>query len=399
MRRTIAAALVSLISCAGADEDASTQGSTTTATVSPTSAGASGLTAADPSTTLSTAASATAADGATESGGLDTGSTSTGGGPQGTLEIVWIDTEGGAATLLVTPQGPLVLVDAGFPGDRDADRINAVVRDELGRERIDLLVVTHYHLDHVGGVPDLVERLAVDEFWDHGDSVEARWGPDEMALWQDYLTVADGLRTVVSSGMSREIGGVELEVVSANGVVISEPLAGGGAANPACDGAEQMPVATDENPMSVGMVVRFGAFELLDLGDLTWSYEMSLACPVNLLGPIDLYQTSHHGQGNSGATPLVHGIAPTVIVMNNGATKGGASATFDRLFSTPTAPDLWQVHRAENNDDAHNAMDDRIANPDAGGDLGWSIRARIESDGSYTVINDRNDVQAQYAAN
>lgn len=386
---------VALLGCgagdgASADSTTSTSTTATTATTSPTST---------TTTTASTTATTTSA-GTSESGDAEVTTAvddSTGEPPAGVLEIYWIDTEGGAATLLATPQGPLLLVDAGFPGDRDADRIATVV-EQIGADAIDVFVVSHFHLDHVGGVPDLAERVPITAFWDHGDSVE-QGNPDGQGLWQDYLAVADGSRTLVEPGDVYDIGGVEITIVAAGTDVIDAPLPGGGADNPGCDGAGNMQPDNGENGNSVGFVARFGAFEFLDLGDLTWSYEDELACPTNKLGAIDLYQTTHHGLAVSGATQLVHGIDPVVVVMNNGAHKGGASETFDRLFAAPSAPDIWQSHRALDNDGQHNAPDDRIANFDEGDqDLGYAIVARIESDGAITITNLRNDHAQQYAS-
>jgi beta-lactamase superfamily II metal-dependent hydrolase len=359
-------------------------------------------TAAPTSTSLdgSGSAGASTSSGSEGTGAIDTGTDGTdgtGGVSDAILEIYWIDTEGGAATLLVTPDGQLVLVDAGNAGDRDADRIAAIV-DEIGADAIDLCIVTHYHSDHVGGVPDLVQRVDIDAFWDHGDSVEAGGGAG-LALWQDYLAVADGKRTVVVAGDSSVVGGLELTVVSAAGEVIDAPLPGAGADNPACDGAASMPVATDENPRSVGVVARFGAFDMLVLGDLTWSYEDELACPVDLVGPIDLYQTTHHGLASSGAAQLVHAIDPTVAVMNNGPHKGGAPETYDIVTSAPGMPDLWQSHLSLDNDAAHNAPDDMIANLGEGDDdMGHALHARIDAAGAITVTNRRNGHAREYVA-
>lgn len=315
----------------------------------------------------------------------------------GALDIYWIDVEGGAATLLITPTGQHILVDTGFPGDRDADRI-ATTLAELGSDRIELCIITHYHVDHVGGVPALAERVTIDAFWDHGDSVEAG-NPDGQQLFSDYLAVADGRRTIVSVGQSYEVGGLQLDVVSAAGQVQTTPLPGASADNPACASAPQMQSGYDENAMSVGFVARFGSFDFLDLGDLTWSYEAQLACPMPIVDPIDLHQISHHGLGLSGAPQLLEAIDPPVAVMNNGPHKGGDAATFDRLFALSDPPDLWQVHRAAGNDDAHNTESDLIANLGEGDDDDAVVlHAHIDADGLVTLTNPRTSVTRQYAS-
>src|SRR6266498_3240374 len=106
------------------------------------------------------------------------------------LDIYFIDVEGGQATLAVSPSGESLLVDAGWPGfsGRDADRIAATAR-QAGVSRIDYLVVTHYHTDHVGGVPAIAAKLPIGTFVDHGDTVEHGDNPDK--LYRAYLEVCD----------------------------------------------------------------------------------------------------------------------------------------------------------------------------------------------------------------
>src|SRR5579862_9188898 len=81
--------------------------------------------------------------------------TSIAAGPDKTLDVYWMDVEGGAATLIVTPERQSILIDAGNPGDRDAGRIHHVAADVAGLKKIDMLFITHFHGDHVGGAADL----------------------------------------------------------------------------------------------------------------------------------------------------------------------------------------------------------------------------------------------------
>lgn len=366
-------------------------GGTTSATTSSNDTTGSG--AGEGSTSASTGAADSTDDGAT-----DDSSGSSGGGVEGTLEIYWVDTEGGAATLLVTPEGPLMLVDAGNPGDRDPDRIAAVVNDVIGTDTIDVMLVTHYDGDHVGGVPDLAERVTIGEYWDHGD-VAPDCGGGCQNNYAAYVAVAGDNRTTIAAGDERDFGGVTLRFVSSNGDLITEPL-GDGAPNPACKGATTMPESQNENAMSVGFVASFGAFDFLDLGDLYWFQEDMLVCPNNSIGTVDLYQSTHHGLAASGATQLVHGVTPTVVVMNNGATKGGSVEAIGSVFDAPGMPDLWQLHLAVNNGNMFNTEEDKIANlVDGGADEANWVRATIDGPtGAITLHNARNGHEAQYAS-
>ena len=142
------------------------------------------------------------------------------------------------------------------------------------------------------------------------------------------------------------------------------------------------------------MVISFGRFRMLDLGDLTWNKEHGLVCPNNLLGAIDLYLTTHHGLDQSGADVLVHAIRPRVAVMNNGATKGGIPSAWQIVRDAPGLQDIWQVHRAVNADAAHNAPEQFIANLDETTAFGLKVSA--ERDGSFVVTNARNGQTKKY---
>ena len=117
----------------------------------------------------------------------------------GTLDIYWIDVEGGASTLIVTPGGQSVLMDAGFDGfnDRDASRIARVVREEAGLKRLDHVLISHFHGDHAGGLAALAKRVEIGSFIDHGETVEKGAG---RAVWDQYITVAGNRRRTVKPG-------------------------------------------------------------------------------------------------------------------------------------------------------------------------------------------------------
>jgi beta-lactamase superfamily II metal-dependent hydrolase len=318
-----------------------------------------------------------------------------------TLDIYLIDTEGGQATLFVTPSGESVLVDTGNPGDRDTGRILATLR-EANVKRIDHLLLTHYHIDHVGGVEALARQIPILHYLDHGATVEpGGQGADFLAA---YDTLRRGARhTVVKPGDRLAIPGLEWDIVSSAGQVLQQPLRGAGQTNEKCASFSSPEVMRDlENGQSVGSVIRFGAFRAVDLGDLLAKQEFALMCPVNRIGTVDLYITSHHGLGISGTNVLVHALRPRVAVMNNGARKGGAVQAFQVLHTSPGLEDLWQLHWSGAGGSEQNAPGIFIANLDEPGTPhsgpAYSIKVSAREDGSFVVTNTRNGFSKTYGA-
>jgi beta-lactamase superfamily II metal-dependent hydrolase len=317
-----------------------------------------------------------------------------------TLDIYWIDVEGGAATLIIAPSGESLLVDTGFPGndDRDAKRIQAAAT-AAGLSKIDNLVITHFHVDHVGGVPALSKLMPIGKIWDHGESIEASQ-PNGATLWKDYLAAAGNRRTVVKPGDKIPLKGVDITVVSANGEVISKQMKKG-FVNKLCEGAERKPTDNTENSRSTGFLLTFGKFTFLDVGDLTWDREMMLACPNNKIGEVSLMQATHHGfsNGQSGAPALIWSLKPQVVVVNNGARKGFSNGGYETLAKIPGIEGIWQGHKGAMNDADHNTAQDMIANLDEGtADKGNWIKASVSSNGKFTVTNNRNKFSKSYTA-
>jgi competence protein ComEC len=314
--------------------------------------------------------------------------------PEKPLEIHVIDVEGGQATLIASPSGESMLVDTGWAGfnDRDADRIAAAVK-KAGLSRIDYLVVTHYHADHVGGVPALAARVPIRTFVDHGPTIEQ--GEQPAQLYQRYLAVRDRARHVLARpGDTIPIAGLDVRIVSAAGEAITTPLPGAGRPNPLCRDYAPMDPDPTENARSVGVVLTFGRFRLLDLGDLTWNKEHDLVCPNNLLGTVDLYLTTHHGLNLSGSPALVHAVHPRVAVMNNGARKGGIPSAWRIIKGSPGLEDLWQLHYAVDGGAEHNVAEALIANVDD--TTAHEITISAQRTGSFTVTNGRNGRSKTY---
>ena len=334
-----------------------------------------------------------------------------------TLDIYFIDTEGGQATLFVSPSGESMLVDTGFAGNggmpaaaggnsggapikRDADRISAVFK-QAGVSVLDWMVITHYHGDHVGNAAELANRIPIRHFVDHGPfSVELQ--PNRAAGFLAYMAVRDMGRAITAKpGDKIPVAGMDVEVVSSAGTLITTPMSGApgaGLANPLCRDAklkDQDP--TPENYESVGMAIRYGSFRLLDLGDLTWNQEHALACPANLLGTFDVFHTTRHGDPHSGAPQLVHAIRARVAVMNNGERKGGSPEYWQIVHDAPGLVDFWQLHRSAEGGEDHNSPEDFLANLNET-DHGHNLKMSVRADGSFKLVNERNGFTREYPA-
>lgn len=315
-----------------------------------------------------------------------------------TLDIYFIDVEGGQSTLFVSPSGQSLLIDTGWPGNegRDADRIVAAAK-QAGVTKIDYLLITHFHVDHAGGVPQLAKRIPIGAYIDHGESVET--DPNGAALYKAYVdTRAASPHILAKPGDTIPLKGVKVQVRSAAGDEIAQSLPGGGRKNALCGSDARREVDTTENARSVGTLWTFGKFRALDLGDLTWNKEMDLVCPDNKVGTVDLYIVSHHGMNMSGSATSVHAYAPRVAIMDNGAHKGGTPEAYRAIKSSPGLEDIWQLHYAVAGGGADNAPEKFLANVSEKPDNGYGIKVSARPDGSFTVTNARNGFSKEYPA-
>jgi competence protein ComEC len=315
----------------------------------------------------------------------------------GTLDIYWIDVEGGASTLIVTPQGQSVLMDTGFAGfdDRDASRVAQVATKEAGLARLDYFIASHFHSDHVGALPALAKRIEIGTFIDHGESVDK--APDGRSSYEDdYRAIAGKRARTVKPGERLPLNGVELVIVASDGRFMDAPLPGAGT-NPLCASFKAQPEDRGENARSLGYLLRAGNFEFVNLGDLSWNLQHRLACPINQLGKVDLFQVTHHGVRDDVLPQQMWAMAPTVAVMNNGPAKGAGAVAVETVLRSPGLEDLWSLHRAVNNDASHNAKEPLTANlGDTDGCAGAWIRARVDLAGTYTLTNSRNGYSKTY---
>ena len=316
------------------------------------------------------------------------------------LQIYFVDVEGGQATLFITPEGKSLLIDTGWPDNngRDAERIVAAAKD-AGIKKIDFVLITHFHDDHVGGAPQLAAKIPIGTFIDHGENREANSEGVQrvFAAYQQLLATGTYKHITAKPGEVLPITGMQVRVVSGDGELIERPLPGGGKENPSCANAAKPLVDVTENPRSVGTLITFGKLRILDLGDLTMGKEMELMCPMNKIGRVDIYVVSHHGWSQSGSPVLVHAIAPRVAIMDNGAKKGGSPTAWDVIEKSPGLEDLWQLHYSEEGGDTHNVAAPFLANL-SGPDTGHYLKVTAAVDGSFAVFNSRNRETKKYAA-
>ena len=307
------------------------------------------------------------------------------------LEVYWIDSEGGGSTLIVTPAGESVLIDSGNPGGRDSGRIVAAAK-AAGLTHIDHLIVTHFHLDHFGGAAEIAQALPIGMIHDKGlpegdpDGRTASAFPLQIKPYREIgatrARVSPGYVVPLKTAAGQPAP--VLRCVAANQVFIA-PSAAQLQAGELGNDVPAKPVDKSDNANSTVWRLEFGAFRFFGGGDLTWNLEAKLIAPHNLVGEVDVYQTNHHGLDVSNHPLLVKRLAPTVVVMNNGARKGGEPGTWATLKSTPTIAAIFQLHRNVRVGSEGNTAAELIANDDekCAGNI---VRMNVAADGaSYTL--------------
>ena len=324
------------------------------------------------------------------------------------LNIYFIDVEGGQSTLIVTPGKRSLLIDTGWAGQgtgfspadphqaRDANRIVAAARD-AGITRIDFLLITHFHPDHDGGIAELAKLMQVGTFIDHERPSRGAviTGPDIEPAFEAYKALRRGHAHIVPTPGDRlPIPGIRVTVVSSRAQILTTPLPGAGAQNPLCSGTPGIAAGDPyENPRSTGILLRFGRFRFLDVGDLSGGPLRGLACPRSLIGPVNVYLVAHHGGPDAADPAIFAAFSPMVAILNNGVTKGGGAATFQSLHHVFGLKDVWQLH-ASGNAGTENFPPRFIANLDEG--TSYWIKLEAEPDGSFRIHNPRTDVWTSY---
>jgi hypothetical protein len=352
------------------------------------------------------------------------------------LQMISIDVEGSGGTLFITPEGRSLLLDTGnapgnaqVRGKETADRLADTIRS-FGVTKLDYLLTTHYHSDHVGGFAAFLAKMPVGTLIDHGvnrqldpppgsvppnagggagrgnaargaaaNGAPARPRISTQGYYELYLKAIGGHKHIIAKpGMALAIGSMTVHFVAADGQVLAKPLPGAGQPNPTCEGMPAMANnGGEENARSVASLITYGKARIAAFGDLTWDREKDLVCPVNRVGKVDVFLVSNHGLAQSNSPALLAALQPVVVIEGNGITKGDDPARVKTIMESGRIQGLWRLHLNTQHPELDGAAD-MIANPvtDLAKDGHYNLRLRILKSGAVTVINERNGFNKTY---
>ena len=357
------------------------------------------------------------------------------------LQMIPIDVEGGGGTLFVTPHGRSVLIDSGNPdrGEHPNSEIIANTAHAMGLKKIDYLITTHYHVDHIGGLGPLLKRIPIGTFIDHGVNREVPGtqapggmiGPDWRTLGPDgkprpgrdgkvpppptvipppgstaagyahYLELIKGHpHRVVNPGDRLNVDGMDILFVDVDDVAMNRVLPSGGDKPAACATMQPMvPNGGEENAHSTSSLITYGKARIAAFGDLTWNAENKLFCPVDKVGKVDVVLASHHGLQFSNSPAMVESLQPKIVLVGNAIMKGDDPERMKSYMANPRFQSMWHLHITRNHDELDGDKN-QIANINSNpaDDKNYNLRLRIKKDGDITVINERNGFNKNYKA-
>ncbi len=232
------------------------------------------------------------------------------------LKIVALDIGEGDATLITTPNGHHVLVDAGPTGSGKRATLPYLMKNSI--TRLDHIFASHYDSDHIGGLSEILagtdgmrgtdDDIIVSGYcWDHGDSDAKHTG-----AFASYTAATKTCERVAIPGDRVDFDdGVSIEIIAINGVAKSGRLA--------------TLAPEDENGTSMVLLIRYGNFKYLTTGDLpggggeppfdTIDEESPLAPQI---GHVDVLHLGHHGSHTASNLTFLKTLAPNVAIISAG---------------------------------------------------------------------------------
>lgn len=327
-----------------------------------------------------------------------------------TMTIYAIDSEG-KAVLTIAPSGETMLEDLGWTGFGNRASTTSQVVDSLkalGIKRIDHLVISHFDVDHIGDISELLAAIPVGHCYDHGDIQLAkednpRWAQMAEASKQHYEAYVAACakigRTILKPGDKVPIKGIDVQVIHAAGKWITKPLPGAGTPNPACATAKQADIVPRdlEDNASIGFLYTYGKFRYYDAADLEGHFAHELVCPNNLIGTVDLWAVNVHGQSKGYSVAMASALKPPVVIEYNDGRmgRGNDPDVWAGLHALPNPPDIWLLHLNEKSGPEKNPPLDFVANLQAPDQM-KPIKITVEKNGVFTITNERNGFSKTY---
>lgn len=218
--------------------------------------------------------------------------------PESRLRVTFVDVGQGDAALIDLPDGRAALIDTGQGGRHPAVCELTGLLAARRRSRIDLVVVTHGHPDHYGGLEDLLARVDIGEIWLNGQLLTETPDGGFEALLNAALRRGTKLRfTSELCETSSDFGGARFEVLWP---------------------CPRYDPALDLNDNSLTLRIRYGRRSFLFTGDLEAAAEERLL-ERGAIEPVDVLKVAHHGSRTSTTAPFVAAAAPSLAVVSSGA--------------------------------------------------------------------------------
>ena len=264
-----------------------------------------------------------------------------------TLRIYHIDVEQGAATLFISPGGKSLLVDCGKTGH--GSRVKNIMQ-QAGISQINFFVDTHYHEDHFGGIPSLVNGgTTIGSAYDRGDKDFLPAAKLNEDAYKEYQNLVGHNAKHLMRGETIPLDpNMAVTCIASGGVVLGE---------------ENPVPGVDENDMSIALLVQHGAFRYFIGGDMANTTEKKIA-DRDLVTDVDVYHTDHHGSETSSLPAMMQDLRPNVIIISNGnnATyQHPRQKTLDNFASMSPAPLVFQTNKYLKGEAGGNVADDFIA--------------------------------------